>query len=432
MLKIKTVLLIIITTFVLISAGCIEDSVSDIKSAISTDSTVDITTTLNANSAENYEMAAANNAFAFDMYGNLKNNSENVFFSPYSIFTAMAMCYDGAEGSTKEQMANVFYFPLNKNVLEMSFGEMIATTNSKSDYYGLESYELETANALWINEFYPIKEQYISSVEDHFYGNARSMDFAGNPGGSKDTINKWVEEKTNDKISNIIPDGMINKNTRLIITNAVYFNGKWKYEFDEDYTSEREFYPSEDETILAETMFIQKHFNYGERSGAKILELPYKGNDLTMYVVLPDNNDIKNFEADFSVREYEKLKSKIDSEYDVKVWIPKFKFETKTELSNSLQEMGVTDAFGPANFSGISDKDLVISEVIHKAFVDVQEQGTEAAAATAVEFEIDDAMGPEPEQKIREFKADHPFIFFIEDKRTNCILFMGKIEYPEY
>ncbi|WP_292467250.1 serpin family protein [Methanolobus sp.] len=443
----KIIILMFFCSLSLLCVGCVENSNSDtsqksISTIINTDvfknGMTNTQSTLNAKSVEDYDIAAANNAFAFDMYSMVKNNDDNIFFSPHSIFTAIAICYDGAEGTTKEQIANVFYFPLDKPVLEVSLGKMIDEINSETD-----DYELETANALWIQKKYPVKEQYISNVDNYYFGKVEKLDFVGQPENSRNTINDWVEERTKDKIKDLVPSSAINDKTRLIITNAIYFNGKWKTEFDKQDTKDRNFYPSEDDEILVDVMYTKQYFNYGEGSNAKIVELSYKGNDLSMYVVLPDENDIDKFENGFSVKDYEKLKSNMDSKYEVKTWIPKFKFETKTDLSESLKNMGAVDAFdfSSANFSGIYDADkildpnekaLYITQVIHQAFIDVQEEGTEAAAATYVEMCVpDEYVEPKP-VPIREFKADHPFMFFIEDKRTGCILFMGKVESPEY
>jgi serpin B len=325
-------------------------------------------------------------------------------------------------------MSNVFHFPLNKNVLEISLQRTIKQINSDN-----ENYELETANALWIQQNFPVKEQYISNVETYYSGNVTNLDFVGQPEESKNIINEWVAEKTNDKIKDPISDGVINDYTRLIITNAVYFNGKWLNEFNEEGTAKRDFYISEDDDIKVDTMYTKQYFNYSESSDAKMLELPYKGDNLCMYVVLPDENNIASFEKSFSVSDYEELKSGMDSEYEVKTWLPKFKFESDTDLSDMLIRMGVKDAFNDQNadLSGISDEYLMISKVLHQAFVDVQETGTEAAAATEVAVETTSAVDVEPIPE-REFRADHPFMFFIEDKRTGCILFMGKVESPEY
>nr|BAM68517.1 hypothetical protein [uncultured microorganism] len=171
-------------------------------------------------------------------------------------------------------------------------------------------------------------------------------------------------------------------------------------------------------------MFASSHYNYGENSEAQIVELPYKGNDLSMYIVLPESTDIDSFESSFTLNEYSKLKKHMDSNYEVDLWLPKFKFESRTQLSDTFFNMGITNAFSNADFSGITEEtDLNISKVIHQAYIDVQEEGTEAAAATAIA--MDGGLGSE--EPIKRFRADHPFMFFIEDKRTGCILFMGKL-----
>ncbi|WP_342305896.1 serpin family protein [Methanolobus sp. ZRKC5] len=416
--KTKIILVTLLSLLALLCIGCIEDS------------TVNAKTTINAESVEDYDIAAANNAFAFDMYSMVKNNDENVFFSPYSIFTAMAICYDGAEGSTKEQMANVFYYPLSKPILEGSSKEMIDAINSDN-----AAYDLETANALWVLDEYPLNEQYAFNAKNYYDGMVTPLNFIGEPEKSADTINTWIAEKTNDKIKDLIPKNGIDSNTRLVITNTVYFNGKWVYEFEEPATRERSFTLSNGEEKLVDTMYNVQKFNYGDDQKAKILELPYKGNDLCMYIVLPKEKNIAAFEDEFSFKYYNKLKADMQTKHYVKTLIPKFKFNTGAELKPHLIEMGVVDAFNPssANFTGIFDikelpeGSLSISEVYHQAFIGVNEKGTEATAATAVVMEEEGA----PDSPW-EFEANHPFLFIIEDKRTGCILFMGKVEDPEY
>ncbi len=421
----------LVFTLTFLCIGCLENI------AIIENKAVNEENTINADSVEDYDIAAANNAFAFDMYSHLTQlaqseqpeagGEKNIFFSPHSISTAMAISYEGAENTTKKQISNVFYFPMNKTVLKVHLKYMNDGINS-----GSGDYELETANALWVQKGYPVKEAYVSSVKNYYGGEVTNLDFMGRPDASRDTINEWVEDRTNDKIKDLVPKNSITPDTRVIITNAIYFNGKWVYEFDKRITAKKPFYPAKGEEIPVDMMYMFKSFNYGENSKAKIIELPYKGNDLSMYIVLPKDNDIKDFETDFTVNDYNKLKNDMEFTEEVQTSIPKFKFETKTDLSSSLVEMGVVDAFNPnrANFSGISDGPLFVSSVIHQAFIDVQEEGTEAAAATEVELECGGTISWD--SKPEEFKADHPFMFFIEDKRTDCILFMGKVEYPEY
>ena len=409
--KRKFILVTLLSILALLCIGCIENSTGNTKS------------TINADSVEEYDIATANNAFAFDMYSMIKSDVENIFFSPYSIFTAMAICYDGAEGSTKEQMSNVFYYPLSKPVLEGSTKEMIDTINSDND-----AYDLETANALWVLEDYPLNEQYVLNAENYYDGMITPLDFAGQSEESRLIINSWVEKKTNDKIKDLLAEGSIDGNTRLIITNAVYFNGIWLQEFEEAGTRKKVFYLSDGQEKKVDTMYAIETYNYGKDKNAQILELPYKGDDISMYIILPSKNNIEEFENDLTLGYYNELKDNLNSD-EVKILLPKFTFEARAELNEPLQDMGIVDAFdsGMADFSGISASDgLSISEVIHQAYIDVNEKGTEAAAATGIVMVVS-----QPYYKY-EFTADHPFMFFIEDKRTGCILFMGKVENPEY
>ncbi|SFM21392.1 serpin family protein [Methanolobus profundi] len=431
--------------FVFLCIGCIEndtsseielstnsmesDNVNSIPPAMHTETdSIDKATMIYAYSADDYDIATANNAFAFDMYLNL-TKEENLVFSPYSIFTAMAVCYDGAEGATQEEIAYVFNYPLSKPILEKTSKDMMDTINSNDD-----SYDLKTANALWVRKEYPLNQQFVQNSKKYYEGNVTNIDFRGKPEESRTIINEWVASKTNDKIKYLIPENLITIDTAIIITNAVYFKGKWMNEFDTTNTEKRIFYnssSSKDGTPV-DMMYIQEYFSYGESKNAKIVELPYKGNDLCMYIVLPEENDIGEFEDSFTLSEYTRLKSSMNSQYPVQTWLPKFKIDTKTELPETLQDMGIVDAFGiRANFSEMVPEDymLWLDDVIHQAFIDVQEKGTEAAAATAIEA-VDCAVVPS--EKVLEFKADHPFLFIIEDKRTGCILFMGKVEEPEY
>jgi len=407
----------VVFTLTLLCTGCVEDT------AVIPENTI------NADSVKDYDIATANNAFAFDMYSQLtqleNGEYENIFFSPHSISAAMAICYEGAENTTKEQISNVFYFPSNKTVLEVSLERINDRINSVNN-----DYELQTANALWVQEGYPVKDAYIFNVKKYYDGEVTNLDFVRKPDDSRNIINKWVEARTNDKIKDLVPENSITADTRVIITNAIYFNGKWMYEFDKELTDKKPFYPTGGEEVSVDMMYMCNNFKYGENSKAKIIELLYKGNNLSMYIVLPKSNNIEKFETEFTLNDYTKLKNDMEFVEEVETTIPKFKFETKTELSESLIEMGVVDAFGQANFSGISNSPLAISRVIHQTFIDVKEEGTEAAAATMVEMK--GGMSISWDSKPKEFKADHPFMFFIEDKRTNCILFMGKVEYPEY
>jgi serpin B len=422
----KFIKIVLFCFFLLLCIGCIDNDTASETDNVNKDST------MYAHSADDYDIAIANNAFAFDMYSSIAKE-ENLVFSPYSIFTAMAICYDGAENSTKEQIAQVFNYPLSKPVLEAASKNMMDTINSDDD-----NYDLSTANALWVRKEYPLNQDFAKNSKEYYGGNVTNLNFRGEPEESRVIINEWVASKTNDKIKDLIPEDLITWNTAIIMTNAVYFQGKWMNEFDTTNTERGIFYTSSNnDGIPVDMMFIQENFNYGEYEHAKIVELPYKGNDLCMYIVLPEENNIEEFEDIFTLSDYDTLKSSMEPQL-VHTYLPRFKIDTKTELPDTLKNMGIVDAFDGnlANFSGMYDAQLVpedynlwLDDVIHQSYINVHEEGTEAAASTAIEAV--DSILLEPEQ-VLEFKADHPFMFFIEDKRTGCILFMGKVENPEY
>ena len=400
-----------ICIFLFSCTGCIDDSDSNALSKESLKA---------ASSADDYDIATANNAFAFDMYDNIKTDA-NTIFSPYSIFTAMAICYDGSGGSTQEQLSDVFYYPLDKQVLEQSSQDMIATINSGNDQYALN-----TANALWVQENYTLKSQYVYNAQTYYDGKVESMDFVGETDKSRLIINNWIENKTNNKIVNLLTEGTITPGTKLVITNAVYFNGTWMTEFEEAATRNKPFTLSNGQVKDVDTMYIDGRFNYTEDESASMLELPYKGDDITMYVVLPAENNIREFESSFTLDEYNMLKGNMNKDNVLEIWMPKYTYETKARLNEPLQDMGAVDAFhsGIADFSGISDTGLSISDVFHQAYIGVNEKGTEATAATGVVMLTSGIVSD------IQLHFDRPFLFFIEDRRNGCILFMGKVEDP--
>ncbi|MBP1909120.1 serpin family protein [Methanolobus bombayensis] len=406
--------IVLLMCLILSGFGCIDGTNSD----SSTEAVV--ISGINADSVNEYDIATANNVFAFDMYNMIKSN-DNTIFSPYSIFTAMAICYDGSAGSTQEQLSDVFYYPLDKQILEQSSQAMISTINSGNDQY-----VLNTANALWVQEDFTLESQYVYNAETYYDGKVESLDFIGETDESRIIINDWVENKTSNKIVDILSERSLSPDTRLVITNAVYFNGTWLNKFEEAGTRKRSFTLSSGPVIDVDTMFVADRFNYGKGEYASILELPYKGGDISMYVILPASNNIGDFESSFTFDDYNELKNSMSEDNILEIWMPKYTFETKTQLNDPLQSMGIVDAFnsGVADFSGISDMSLSISDVIHQAYIGVNEKGTEAAAATNVVMEEEEILYDV------QLLIDHPFLFFIEDKRTGCILFMGKVEDP--
>jgi len=373
------------------------------------------------------EVVKANNSFALDIYKRYCPSDTNIFFSPYSISSALAMTYEGARGKTAEEMAKVFYFPRDEKSRREGYLFLYGEINRKD-----KKYKLSTANALWVQKDYHFLNEYIGVVKKYYGGSVKNMDFKTRAEESRKEINRWVEKETNDKIKDIIPSGAINAITRLVLTNAVYFKGEWAKQFDSKKTRDEDFTVSAGKKVkvpMMERTGDEAVFPYAEDSAAQILEMPYSGDDLSMLVLLPKNGDMKKLENFLSVKKLQEWKGSVKKQR-VDVFFPKFKFETKYFMAKDLAEMGMAEAFsGSADFSGMTgQKDLCISRVIHQAFVEVNEEGTEAAAATAVIMKLT-AM-PSQQPPVPVFRADRPFIFIIQQKATGNMLFMGRVSNP--
>lgn len=391
------------------------------------------------------EVVNANNKFAFDFYNEiLDSDNDNLFFSPYSISVALAMTYEGAKGETAEEMRDVFHFP-EDSILRPNSAAIYNEIN-KPD----KSYTLRTGNALWVQHDYPFLDDYLSRVENYYGGKASNVDFVSETEKSRQLINSFIEEQTNNRIENLIPEGVLSPATTLVLTNAIYFLGDWKYQFDVDNTRERDFFVGPDEAVSIPMMYMSRsdmrdiepepaRFNYAELDKVQVLELPYKGDELSMVIVLPKQFEYQDLmtgetieydytldDIDFSLEKFNEFKEEMEETSLDGIYLPKFEFETDYELSSILSDLGMSSAFGSgADFSGMTgNRDLFISSVLHKAFIKVDEEGTEAAAATAVVMERT-AMSS---QTI--FRADNPFFFVIQDNDTGNILFMGRVVDP--
>lgn len=394
----------------------------------------DVSPAGNNNSPENSEPADVNEVvkgnteFALELYGKLAETPEaegkNLFFSPYSISTALALTYAGARGDTEEQMAQVLHFEPAGQRIHPAFGLLEKQLNEK----GAEGvFELAIANALWGQKGYKFLDSFISLVNSNYSAGLNEVDFINETENSRVTINEWIEEKTREKIKDLIKPGVLDRLTRLVLTNAIYFKGKWQYEFDKKDTRDAPFHISARNTVTVPIMYIKKEFNFTERDDLQILELGYKGEALSMIIILPNEIDgAKKLEKQLTV---ENLNNWLDvlRKREVEVYLPKFTFTSEFELKKILSQMGMPKAFsGSADFSGMTGgKDLSISNVLHKAFVEVNEEGTEAAAATAVVMMTTSIRSPIPI-----FRANRPFIFLIKDNQTGSILFMGKVVDP--
>ncbi len=380
-----------------------------------------------ATSAGVASVVQANNQFAFDLYSSLEsdpaNNGRNIFFSPYSISSAAAIAYEGARGATAQEMESVFHFPPDAAVRRPAFARLYNEMNQQAS-----GYTLDTANALWIEKTYALLPSYTGTAMEYYGANATNMDFKSDPSGSTDAINKWAEGKTNGKITNLIPQGGITPLTRLVITNAVYFKGKWARQFDKSLTHAADFHVSANKTVQAQMMSMsgeKAKFNYTETDKLQALDMQYQDSNLSMLVLLPKDGDIAGLEASLDPEMIAGIRSSLSSR-QINVIFPKFTFEAGYSLGKDLSAMGMQGAFDPgmADFSGMDgSKNLSISEIYHKAYIDVNEEGTEAAAATAIVMTASAAM---PNQ----FVADHPFIFLIQDRSSGEILFMGRVMDP--
>lgn len=365
-----------------------------------------------------------NNAFALDLYEQLKEGDANLFFSPYSISTVLAMTYAGAGGDTETQMAQALHFDLSQKPLHEAFAKLIKRTNKMGEK---GNFQLTIANALWYQKDYKLLEEYMNLTEDSYEARIDALDFKGATEVSRVMINTWVEKKTQYKIRDLIKLGVLNELTRLVLTNAIYFKGKWASQFKREATQYAPFTLNSGEKVDVPMMNQTQDFNYAEEDSLKILEMPYIGKDLSMVIFLPkEPADIKGLEEIFTYDNVKLWLRKLNK-MEVVTTIPRFKTTSEFSLRKVLAELGMTDAFDPqsANFSGMTGKkDLWINAVLHKAFVEVNEEGTEAAAATGVVMKITAVM---PKTY---FTADHPFIFIIRDVRSNSILFCGRIMDP--
>jgi len=364
----------------------------------------------------------ANNKFAFDLYSKLDGNS-NLFFSPYSITSAVAVVYDGAKGKTAEEIKSVFHFP-NTDVLKYNYAAILNSLNQQND-----NYELKTTNDLWVQKDYQLMTNYTNSATKYYGAKVTNLDFTNNKQESIKTINDYISKQTNDKIKNIIDD--VDEFTKVILTNAIYFKGDWLNSFDKNFTQKQDFRVSSTNTKQVDMMGMNgESFNYFGDNKLQIIELPYKDNKLSMLVMLP-KNDLDSIKSNLTADQLNQYRSKMSQTEINSLKIPKVKFDTKYDLVSPLGKLGMTSAFSSnANLSGINGKkDLKISDIIHKAYIDVNEQGTEAAAATAIVMANGAAEGAE-EPKIINFIADHPYVFLIQDNETGNILFLGKVSNP--
>jgi len=372
-----------------------------------------------------------NRAFALDLYQAVRSDNGNLFFSPYSISLALAMTYGGARSTTAQQMDDTLHFSLPDEQIHAGFNALnLELANRAEETDVSPGFKLNIANSAWIQYDRPIEQDYLDLLAENYAASLYLTDYASDPDGSRQAINDWVSQETEGKIEDLVPAGAIDIMTRLVLANAIYFNAAWQNTFSQDLTENAPFYLI-DGTQVSVPMMTQlgpKSYGYTAGENYKAVELPYSDGQLSMVIMMPNDGDFEVFEANLTTESLAEILGNLRN-HQVELKMPKFRIESEFGLSNALQQMGMSAAFDPqsADFSGIDGtKDLFISDVVHKAFVDVDEEGTEAAAATAVIIGVTSMPVTELQLTI-----DHPFIFLIQDKPTGTILFLGRVLNPE-
>ena len=382
---------------------------------------------MNTNAANDTStLAGSNAAFATDLYGMLKKTDDNLFFSPYSISTCLAMTYAGAHGDTATQMAHALHFEMSQTQLAASFGELQKQLNAEN---GRNGNALDIANGLWGQKDHPFLPAFLDVASQSYGANLKQTDFRTEAETARMEINEWISGKTNGKISDLIPKGVLNPAATLVLANAIYFKGTWAGKFEKSRTEKALFSITPTQKLDVPMMTVSADFKYAEVDGMQLLELPYAGDELAMAIFLPrETNGLKGVEDLLEAHSLDRWLAQARSQ-KVEVFLPKFKLASAFSLATPLAEMGMTDAFSPrADFSGMDgERDLFLSAVIHKAFVEVDEEGTEAAAATGVRMK---KLAVMKSPSVPIFRADHPFIFLIRDTRSGSILFLGRLADP--
>lgn len=367
------------------------------------------------------QVVEGNNAFALDLYRQLRSEPGNLFLSPFSISTAFAMTYAGARGATEREMSEVLHFPLDQERLHPVFHELL---NSLNTGVGLEGYRLDVANRLWGQTGFGFLPAYLTLTRDLYEAGLETVDFLRETEVARTRINAWVEEKTQQKIKNLIPMGVLSPATVLVLTNAIYFKGQWQSQFDSRLTRDDLFHVSAARTVTVPLMHRKAEVGTARAPGVELLELPYRGRDLSMLILLPEAMDgLPALEESLTPANLALWRGLLHSE-ELDVYLPRFTVTSFFSLKETLARMGMSTAFSAAaDFSGMNgERNLFIQDALHKAFVNVNEEGTEAAAATAVIVGRTSVPG--------QFRADHPFLFLIRDNVTESILFLGRVVDP--
>ena len=375
-------------------------------------------------------LVAGNDAFAFDVYKYLRAGDGNIFFSPYSLSEVLAMTYGGARGNTEKEMAAALEFQLPQDKLHLAFDALdlaLASRGQGAKGKDQQPFRLHVVNAIWGQTGFDFLPSYLELLAENYGSGLRILDFQKNPESSRVAINNWVAQQTEQKITDLIPEGSITDMTRLVLTNAIYFNAAWLNQFDKNSTKPGDFTLKNGSKVSVPMMHEQESFNYSSGDGYQVVELPYDGNELSMVILLPDQGKFDSFEASLTGQSVTGIIQGMKSR-TVQLSMPKFTTEQSFGLKSALTSLGMKDAFAPglADFSGMDGKkDLYIQDVVHKAFIAVDEAGTEAAAASGVI--VGTTAVP---SDIVKLDINRPFIYLIHDIQTGTILFLGRVMNP--
>ncbi len=369
------------------------------------------------------------NAFAIDLLKQVGGKGDNCVLSPFNLAMALSMVWIGAKNVTAAEIAQGLHLMVTPQTLSRGALSILNTIAIRDPR---EKNQLHLANALWIKQGYPVHQKYHDAIRQFYKGDLFEVAFS-DPAAACKVINSWVSTQTKTKIPRIIEPNDLNEASNLVLTTAIYFLGEWLIRFHERNTCDRVFYPLTGQEIRVSTMHLESTFGYMEDEDLQYLEMPYEGNNFAMGILLPKKRDgLRLLESKLSVEKLSKL-FKFASRQIVNVFLPKFKIEETINFEQILKILGIKTAFIPnqADFAGITSDPagIFISAVLHKAFVDANEKGTEAAAATAILMSIGGVDRPKP-REIHIFRADHPFLFLIRQTEINVILFLGEVVLP--
>lgn len=385
----------------------------------------------NVPAADSQSLVAGNNAFALDIYQTLSAQDGNLILSPFSISLALAMTHAGARGETESQMADVLHFDLPQGQLHPAINalDQELASRGKAKLFQEKPLQLNIANAVWAEQTYPFLQDYLDLIAANYGAGIRLVDFINKHEKARKEINDWVYDETQKKIKSMIPDGALKPDTRMALVNAIYFKADWLSQFDANDTKDAPFHLLDGSDVMVKMMKRKGNQNismsYYRGDGYQAVELPYAGDTAAMDILVPDEGNFVTFESSLNADVFNTVLGNMQS-FNGALFLPKFKFESEFSLPDTLKSMGMVDAFDEynADFSGMSaQNDLFITKVIHKAFVAVDEEGTEAGASTVVLYvKVSGSLGG--------LVIDRPFIFIIRDKPSGQILFIGRVLDP--